>query len=47
MAFGFDSPFGREQAAFFKESFEEAGGKVLQELFAPVGTPDFAPFLPT
>ena len=47
VAFSFDSPFGREQVAYFKEGFEEAGGKVIQEAFTGVATPDFAPYLPT
>jgi branched-chain amino acid transport system substrate-binding protein len=45
IVFGFDSPFGREQGAFFRKGFEEAGGRVIQELYAPIATADFAPFL--
>lgn len=43
--YAFDSVFGREQAGFFKKAFEEAGGKVVLEIFAPVTIPDHAPYL--
>ena len=29
----------------FARAFEEAGGKVLQELYTPIGTTDFGPFI--
>ena len=29
----------------FARAFEEAGGKVVQELYAPIGTTDFGPFI--
>jgi len=45
VAIGFDSVFGREQADFLESGCAEAGGKVIQKIFAPVGTPDFAPYL--
>jgi len=47
IAFSFDTLFGKEQVMYFKEGFEEAGGKVIQEAFTNVATPDFAPFLST
>jgi len=43
--YAFDSVFGREQADFFKKAYEEAGGRVVLEIFAPVTTPDHAPYL--
>lgn len=42
---GPDYVFGRSAAAAFKVGFEEEGGKVIQEVFPPLGAPDFAPFL--
>lgn len=36
---------GRDGVGAFKAGFEEAGGKVVLELFPPLGTQDFAPFL--
>jgi branched-chain amino acid transport system substrate-binding protein len=44
-AIGFDSVFGKEQADFLEIGCNESGGKVIQKIFAPVGTPDFAPYL--
>src|SRR5262249_12591854 len=29
----------------FARAFEEAGGKVVQEIYAPIGTTDFGPFI--
>jgi len=43
--YSFDSVFGREQAGYFKKAFEEAGGKIVLEIFAPVNTADHAPYL--
>lgn len=45
LAIGFDSVFGKEQADFLEIGCNESGGKVIQKIFAPVGTPDFAPYL--
>lgn len=36
---------GRDGVGAFKAGFEDAGGKVVLELFPPLGTQDFAPFL--
>ena len=42
---GYDFAFGWEVAAGFQRSFEEAGGQVLQKLWPPLNTADFAPYL--
>jgi branched-chain amino acid transport system substrate-binding protein len=42
---GYDFAFGWEVAAGFHRSFEEAGGRVVQKLWPPLGTADFAPYL--
>jgi branched-chain amino acid transport system substrate-binding protein len=36
---------GRDGVGAFKAGVEDAGGKVVDELFPPLGTQDFAPFL--
>ncbi len=36
---------GIDAEKFFKQRFEESGGKVLDSLRAPLASPDFAPFL--
>ena len=36
---------GHEQSSAFKGAYEKAGCKVVKEIFAPIGTVDFAPFL--
>jgi branched-chain amino acid transport system substrate-binding protein len=36
---------GYEQSKGFKNSYQKAGCKVVKEIFAPLGTVDFAPFL--
>jgi branched-chain amino acid transport system substrate-binding protein len=41
----FDFAFGYEQEGGFQQVFEDAGGKVLQKVWAPLGTPDFTPFI--
>ena len=40
-----DYAFGWEQVGGFQKTFEEAGGQVIQKLWAPLGTTDFAPYL--
>ncbi len=40
-----DFAFGHESSAAFQRTFEEAGGQIVQKLFAPLGTTDFAPYL--
>src|SRR5919197_2008040 len=42
---GFDYAFGWETAAGFLRTFEEAGGHVVQKLWAPLGTADYGPYL--
>jgi branched-chain amino acid transport system substrate-binding protein len=42
---GYDFAFGWEVAAGFHRTFEEAGGKIVQKLWPPLGTADFAPYL--
>src|SRR2546426_357122 len=42
---GYDFAFGWEGAAGFQRPFEEAGGQVLQKLWPPLGTADFAPYI--
>lgn len=36
---------GYEQTGGIARIFVEAGGKVIQEIYSPLGTPDFAPFI--
>jgi branched-chain amino acid transport system substrate-binding protein len=40
-----DYSFGWEQVGGFQKTFEENGGQVIQKLWAPLGTTDFAPYL--
>jgi len=40
----FDSVFGRELGEFFDEGCKESGGAVVEKIFAPVQTADFAPY---
>jgi branched-chain amino acid transport system substrate-binding protein len=40
-----DYAFGWEVVGGFQKSFEEAGGQIIQKLWAPLGTTDFAPYL--
>lgn len=42
---GFDHVAGREHVEGFKKGFEDAGGKVVQEIYIPVGTADHAPYI--
>ena len=42
---GIDYAFGWEVVGGFQKTFEEAGGQVIQKLWAPLGTTDFAPYL--
>jgi len=42
---GYDFAFGWEVAAGFHRTFEEAGGKIVQKLWPPLGNADFAPYL--
>src|SRR5206468_7956039 len=36
---------GREHAEMFKKGFEGSGGKVVAEIFAPLGTADFGTYV--
>jgi branched-chain amino acid transport system substrate-binding protein len=40
-----DYSFGWEQVGGFQKSFEENGGQIIQKLWAPLNTTDFAPYL--
>lgn len=40
-----DYAYGRENAEAFKKGFTEAGGEVIRELFVPLGTKDYGPYL--
>ena len=40
-----DFAAGREMAEAFTKTFTGAGGKVIQQAFAPLGTADFAPYI--
>jgi len=41
----YDFAFGWEVVAGFQRTYEEAGGQVVQKLWPPLGTADFAPYL--
>lgn len=43
-AMAFDYVGGRGKLWAFKQAFEEAGGKIIQEIYPPLGTLDFAPY---
>ncbi len=45
VGFGIDFPAGRDSVAAFKKGFEQVGGQILQEVFTPINTPDFGPYL--
>lgn len=40
-----DYAFGYEVVGGFQKTFEEHGGRIVQKLWAPIGTTDFAPYL--
>ncbi len=42
---GIDYAFGWEVIGGFQKTFEESGGQIIQKLWAPLGTTDFAPYL--
>jgi branched-chain amino acid transport system substrate-binding protein len=42
---GMDYQFGWEQVGGFQKAFEEAGGQVIQKLWAPLGFSDFTPYI--
>jgi branched-chain amino acid transport system substrate-binding protein len=45
VGFGIDFPAGRDSVAAFKKGFEQMGGQILQEVYTPMNTPDFGPYL--
>jgi len=45
VGFGIDFPAGRDSVAAFKKGFEQMGGQMLQEVYTPMNTPDFGPYL--
>jgi branched-chain amino acid transport system substrate-binding protein len=47
VAIGADYAFGYEVVGGFQKSFEDCGGKVIQKIWAPLGTKDFGPYIPT
>jgi branched-chain amino acid transport system substrate-binding protein len=46
VAIAADYAFGYEQMGGFQQSFEDCGGKVIQKIWAPLGTKDFGPYIP-
>jgi branched-chain amino acid transport system substrate-binding protein len=44
-AIGMDYAFGYEIIGGFQQVFEEGGGQIVQRIWAPLNTNDFAPFL--
>ncbi len=44
---GADYAFGHENVAGFHAGFEHSGGKIIQKIWVPIGTVDFAPYLPS
>jgi len=44
-AIGMDYAFGYETVGGFQRTFEEGGGQIVQKIWTPLNTNDFAPFL--
>ena len=42
---GWEHAFGQETMGSFQKSFEDAGGKVIQRIYAPLTTLDFGPYI--
>ncbi len=42
-----DYAFGYEAAGGFHKAFEDCGGKIVQQIWPPLGTKDFGPYIPT
>jgi branched-chain amino acid transport system substrate-binding protein len=40
-----DFAFGHEQMGGFQQTFEEAGGKIVNKIWPPLVTPDYTPFV--
>jgi branched-chain amino acid transport system substrate-binding protein len=45
VTFGLDFPYAWEQIAGFQKSFEEAGGQIVQKIWAPLGFTDFREYI--
>jgi branched-chain amino acid transport system substrate-binding protein len=45
VAIGMDYAFGYETIGGFQRTFEEGGGQIVQKIWTPLNTNDFAPFL--
>jgi len=41
----YDFAFGWETVAGFQDTFEQNGGRVVEHLWPPIGTPDYGPYL--
>jgi branched-chain amino acid transport system substrate-binding protein len=46
-AIGADYAFGYEVIGGFQRAFEACGGQIVQKIWAPIGTKDFGPYIPT
>ena len=44
-AIGSDYAFGYEVVGGFQRTFEQHGGQIVQKIWAPLGTPDFSPYV--
>jgi branched-chain amino acid transport system substrate-binding protein len=42
-----DYAFGYEAVGGFQKVFEDCGGRIIQKVWAPLGTKDFGPYIPT
>lgn len=45
ITFGMDYSYGYEIIGAFQQSFEDAGGKIVQKIWAPLGFTDFQPYI--
>ena len=45
MTVGLDYAFGWESVGGFQRTFEENGGQIIQKIWTPLNTNDFAPFI--
>ena len=44
VAIAFDSVFGRDEGDFFEAGCKQAGGTVVEKIYVPIDTADFAPY---
>ena len=44
VAIAFDSVFGRDESDFFEAGCKQSGGAVVEKIYAPIETADFAPY---